>query len=83
MRTYAIDPLAATCGKAPLRYISARKLPCVCNKTQDEVNEQATTYGLAAWVDPKSHKEYVVVSRRSRTGLALLKLVPGRDGKDC
>lgn len=81
VRTYAIDPLAATFGKAPLRDVSAKKLPFVFNETQDEVNEQATTYGLAAWVDPRSHDAYVVVSRRSRTGLALLKLVAGKDGK--
>jgi 3-phytase len=75
VRAYAIDALAASLGRAPLRDVTAEQPPFVFNETQDEVNEQATSYGLAAWVDRRTRRAYVVTSRRSRTELALLRLV--------
>lgn len=81
IRTYAIDPLAATVGRPPLRDVSAPQLPFVFNATQEEVDDQATAYGLAAWVDPRTRTAYVVTSRRSRARLALLKLVAAPGGR--
>lgn len=81
IRTYRIDPLAASLRRPPLRDVSAPNLPFVFNATQAEVNDQATAYGLAAWVDERTGTPYVVTSRRSRSRLALLKLVPAPGGK--
>jgi 3-phytase len=60
--------------------VTAGDPPFVFNERQDEVNEQATAYGVAAWVDGRSRTPYVVTSRRSRTELALLELVPAAGG---
>jgi 3-phytase len=49
--------------------------PLVFSADQDEVDEQTSAYGLAAWRDPDGGGTYVVVSRRSRTEVALLRLV--------
>jgi 3-phytase len=81
VRAYAIDLLAASLGRAPLRDVTAARPPFVFNETQEEVNEQATSYGLAAWVDSDTRRAYVVTSRRSRTELALLRLVAAPGGR--
>ncbi len=81
IRTYAINPLAASLRRAPLTDISASSLPFVFNTTQEEVDEQATAYGLTAWVDERTGTPYVVTSRRSRSRVALLKLVAAPGGK--
>ncbi|MFJ5265112.1 phytase [Streptomyces sp. NPDC088387] len=52
----------------------------IFNAGQEEINEQATAYGLATWTDAKSGRSYALVSRRSRTGLALLELTPAANG---
>ena len=62
---------------APLRDVTAPNAPLVFSRDLDEVEDQATAYGLAAWVDQRTGAPYVVVSRRSRTEVALLRLVPG------
>jgi 3-phytase len=80
IRTFAVDLVGASLGVRPLRDITADDPPFVFNDTQEQVNEQATAYGVAAWVDERSRVPYVVTSRRSRTELALLKLVPGSGG---
>jgi 3-phytase len=81
VRTYAVELLAASLGRAPLRDITAAQPPFVFNQTQEQVNEQATSYGLAAWVDARTRRAYVVTSRRSRTELALLRLVAAPGGR--
>ncbi|MFA9272104.1 MAG: phytase, partial [Baekduiaceae bacterium] len=81
IRTYAINPLAASLRRAPLTDIRAPSLPFVFNTTQEEVDEQATAYGLTAWVDQRTGTPYVVTSRRSRSRVALLKLVAAPGGK--
>lgn len=73
IRTYAVDPIAASLGRAPLRDVTARDVPFVFSTDQAGVNEQTTAYGIAAFVDHGN--AYVIASRRSRTDLALLKLV--------
>lgn len=80
IRTFVIDPVAASLGRPPLREISAATLPFVFNATQREVDEQATAYGVAAWVDPRTRTPYVVTSRRARARLALLRLVAAPGG---
>jgi 3-phytase len=80
IRTFAVDLIAASLGAEPLDDVTADEPPFVFNDTQEQVNEQATAYGVAAWVDDRSRSAYVVTSRRSRTELALLKLVPAPGG---
>lgn len=80
IRAFAVDLAAASLGAPPLDDVIADDPPFVFNDSQEEVNEQGTAYGVAAWVDERSRTPYVVSSRRSRTELALLKLVPAPDG---
>ena len=65
-------------GGAPLRDVTAPEAPLVFSASLDEVEGQATAYGLAAWVEPRSGATYVVVSRRARTEVVVLRLQPGR-----
>lgn len=80
VRSYAIDPIRATFGRAPLRDVTSPETPLVFNEDQDAVNDQETVYGLTAWVDRRSRVPYVVVSQRHATRLALLRLVGAADG---
>lgn len=70
LRIYRINSDAAR----PLTDVTDPNAPLVFSTTQDEVNDQATPYGLAAWKDKATGRSYAVVSRRSRTRLALLEL---------
>lgn len=70
LRIYRINSGAAR----PLTDVTDPNAPLVFSTTQDEVNEQATPYGLAAWKDKATGRSYAVVSQRSRTRLALLEL---------
>ncbi|KAB8185172.1 phytase [Nonomuraea phyllanthi] len=53
--------------------------PFVFNATQAEVNDGATAYGLTTWKD--STGTYALVSRRHKTSLALVRLLPRPGGK--
>ncbi|GAB2745462.1 phytase [Streptomyces bullii] len=70
LRIYRITPGSAQ----PLTDITDPNAPLVFSRTLDEVNDQATPYGLATWTDKSTGRSYAVVSRRSRTRLALLEL---------
>ncbi|MBN6052884.1 phytase [Nonomuraea sp. RK-328] len=52
--------------------------PFVFNATQEQVNDAETAYGLAAWKD--STGTYALVSRRHKTSIALVRLLPGAGG---
>ncbi|MFG2894363.1 phytase [Streptomyces sp. NPDC048248] len=58
----------------PLTDITDPAAPAVFSSGQDEINEQRTAYGLATWTDPATGRSYALVSRRNRTGVALLEL---------
>lgn len=73
VRAYAIDPAAVAAGRPPLRDVTAAGVPPVFAADESEVDEQHTTYGLAAYSD--GDDAYVVVSRREETSLRLLELV--------
>ncbi|MGP3926993.1 phytase [Streptomyces sp. 8N616] len=70
LRIYRVDPS----GDQPLKDITAPDAPLVFSKTQEEVNQQTTPYGLATWTDKATGRSYAVASQRSRTRLALLEL---------
>ncbi|WP_299535871.1 phytase [uncultured Streptomyces sp.] len=65
----------------PLTDVTAAGVPAVFSRDQAEVDEQRTAYGLATWTDRASGKTYALVSRRERTSIALLELLPAAGGK--
>ncbi|MCX5202737.1 phytase [Streptomyces sp. NBC_00237] len=78
LRFYRIDRERSG---GPLTDVTDPAAPAVFSRDQAEVNDQQTAYGLATWTDPKSHRSYALVSRRERTSIALLELLPATGGK--
>ncbi|MFH8368366.1 phytase [Streptomyces sp. NPDC018031] len=58
----------------PLTDVTDPAAPLVFSADQQEVDEQRTAYGLATWTDRATGRSYALVSRRERTGVALLEL---------
>ncbi|CCK31792.1 secreted hydrolase [Streptomyces davaonensis JCM 4913] len=77
LRFYRIDRDRAG---GPLTDVTDPAAPPVFSADQDEINEQTTAYGLATWTDRATGRSYALVSRRERTSVALLELLPGRSG---
>ncbi|OCC07733.1 phytase [Streptomyces sp. PTY087I2] len=77
LRIHRIDPSRPG---GPLTDVTDPAAPRVFSAGQDEVNEQATAYGLATWTDRRSGRSYALASRRNRTSIALLELLPTRSG---
>ncbi|MFI1647435.1 phytase [Streptomyces avidinii] len=79
LRIYRIDPKRPT---APLVDVTDEAAaPRIFSTGQDEVNEQRTAYGLAAYTDRRTGRSYAVTSRRHATALALAELLPNATGK--
>ncbi|UFQ14173.1 MULTISPECIES: phytase [Streptomyces] len=78
LRFYRIDGSRA--GR-PLTDVTDPAVPPVFSSSQDEIDEQRTAYGLATWTDKATGRSYALVSRRERTTVALLEIVPGAGGK--
>ncbi|QPP10351.1 phytase [Streptomyces bathyalis] len=72
LRAYAIDPAAAAAGRPPLTDVTAAGAGPVFAADEEEVDEQHTSYGLAAYTEDGD--SYAVVSRRAETRMKLLKL---------
>ncbi|KND26796.1 phytase [Streptomyces stelliscabiei] len=77
LRIYRIDPARP---KRPLTDITDPDAAPVFSADQAEINDQRTAYGLATWTDKATGRSYALVSRRERTRLALLELLPAADG---
>ncbi|MGW0712055.1 phytase [Streptomyces sp. NPDC002643] len=77
LRIYRIDPSRPG---GPLTDITDPAAAPVFSADQAEINDQRTAYGLATWTDRSSGRTYALVSRRERTRLALLELVPAAGG---
>ncbi|MFD3762329.1 phytase [Streptomyces sp. NPDC058622] len=78
LRVYRIDP-GRTAG--PLVDVTdVTAAPHVFSTGQDEVNDQRTAYGLAAYTDRRTGRAYAVASRRNATALALAELTPNARG---
>ncbi|WP_426499723.1 phytase [Streptomyces sp. D54] len=77
LRIHRIDPSRPG---GPLAEVTDPAAPRVFSADQDEVDEQATAYGLATWTDRRSGRSYALASRRNRTSVALLELLPTRSG---
>ncbi|MFE9929276.1 phytase [Streptomyces sp. NPDC005533] len=79
LRVYRIDPRRPS---APLVDVTDESAaPQVFSAGQDEVNDQRTVYGLAAYTDRRSGRSFAVTSRRHATALALAELLPDARGK--
>ncbi|MFF5425599.1 MULTISPECIES: phytase [unclassified Streptomyces] len=78
LRFYRIDRDRAG---GPLTDVTDPAAPPVFSQDQAEINDQRTAYGLATWTDPSTGTSYALVSRRERTSIALLELLPAADGK--
>ncbi|MEY7976553.1 phytase [Streptomyces pilosus] len=78
LRFYRIDRDRAG---GPLTDVTDPAAPPVFSRDQAEINDQRTAYGLATWTDPATGKSYALVSRRERTRVALLELLPAAGGK--
>src|ERR1700754_2645933 len=79
LRIFAIDATKALKGQPPLTDITTPNAPLVFSASPAEVPTQATAYGLAGYVDHGAGS--IGVSRRSRTAVALYKLVDAGQGK--
>lgn len=77
LRIYRIDPSKPG---GPLTDITDPAATPVFSADQAEINDQRTAYGLATWTDKAGGRTYALVSRRERTRLALLELLPGEGG---
>lgn len=80
IRAYRIDPAAVAAGRSPLKDVTAPDVGPVFAASESEVDDQHTSYGLAAFRDDED--AYVVVSQREESRLRLLELkdVGGRVG---
>ncbi|MFE7775401.1 phytase [Streptomyces sp. NPDC057445] len=78
LRIYRIDP---TRRGGPLTDVTDPAAPPVFSTNQDEINDQRTAYGLATWTDKASGRSYALVSRRNRTGIALLEIRATSEGR--
>ncbi|MEV7373361.1 phytase [Streptomyces sp. NPDC090301] len=78
LRFYRIDRDRAG---GPLTDVTDPAAPAVFSRDQAEINDQRTAYGLATWTDPATGKSFALVSRRERTSIALLELLPAAGGK--
>ncbi|MPY47415.1 phytase [Streptomyces acidicola] len=75
---YSIDGDRA---EGPVKDVTAQKAaPYIFSADQDEVNEQATAYGLASWKDRKTGRIYAVVSQELTNQVALLELTKEAGG---
>ncbi|WP_328876463.1 phytase [Streptomyces sp. NBC_00287] len=77
LRFYRIDRDRAD---GPLTDVTDPAAAPVFNADQEEINDQRTAYGLATWTDRATSRSYALVSRRETTSVALLELLPGRNG---
>ncbi|MFF9779976.1 phytase [Streptomyces sp. NPDC013978] len=77
LRIYRIDPARPN---GPLTDITDPAAAPVFSADQTEINDQRTAYGLATWTDRATGRSYALVSRRERTRLALLELLPAAGG---
>ncbi|MGW8883822.1 phytase [Streptomyces sp. NPDC055749] len=80
IRAFRIDPAAVAAGRPPLKDVTAADVKPVFATSESEVDDQRTSYGLAAFSDDED--AYAVVSQREESRLRLLELkdIGGRVG---
>ncbi|KOG31114.1 phytase [Streptomyces resistomycificus] len=77
LRIYRVDPSRPG---GPLTDITDPAAAPVFSADEAEIDDQRTAYGLATWKDRSSGRTYALVSRRERTTVALLELLPAANG---
>ncbi|MEV4048138.1 3-phytase [Streptomyces sp. SAI-195] len=77
LRVYRVD---GDRPGAPLTDVTDTSAPWIFSGSQDEVNEESTAYGLAAYTDPATGTSYALVSQNATTRVALLELTATRAG---
>lgn len=77
LRIHRIDP---DDPDAPLTDVTDPDAPWIFSDSQEEVNGEATAYGLTTWTDPETGRSYAVATQAARTTLALLELLPTPEG---
>ncbi|WP_433146319.1 phytase [Actinomadura nitritigenes] len=80
VRTYAIDPRAALRHGAPLTDVTDAAAPFVFSSSLDQVNDQATAYGIASWKDGHG-ASYAALSRRHTPRVSIVRLEATAAGK--
>ena len=80
LRIYRIDPDYDRSGQPPLVDVTDAAAPFVFNRTQAEVNDQATAYGLAVAVDAAG-RAIGVVSQRERARVSTVEFLATAEGK--
>ena len=78
IRFFAIDPAGADAA-TPLTEVTAPDQDFLFNATQEEVNAEATAYGLAVW-QPNPGEAYAVVTQADATTIGVFRFVE-RDGR--
>lgn len=79
VRMYRINPNYDT-NNPPITDVTASNIPWVFNKNQDEVNKQATAYGIATAMLP-SGSAVGFITQRNKPRLAKLEFFATNDGK--
>ncbi|MCQ8188757.1 phytase [Streptomyces rugosispiralis] len=75
---YSVDPGR---GTGPVKDVTAQdSAPYIFSADQDEVNKQATAYGLASWKDRKTGRIHAVVTQETTNKVALLELTKEAGG---
>jgi 3-phytase len=80
LHVYSIDADKAEDREPPLTEITEAGSPYLFSADQDEVNDQDTAYGIAAW-KASNGTVYVLVTREHRADIGLFKLVPRANGE--
>lgn len=71
IRFYRID---GSRPAAPLSDVTDAAVPRAFSATEADVDDQLTTYGAAAWQDPRTGRAYVLASKRHTSDVALFQV---------
>ncbi|WP_333743862.1 phytase [Streptomyces ardesiacus] len=77
LRIYRVD---GDRPDAPLTDVTDPSAPWIFSGSQEEVNQERTAYGLAAYTDSATGRSYALVSQNATTRIALLELTTTRGG---
>jgi 3-phytase len=81
LRIYSINPQAGSSDQLPLTDLTDANAPLIFSRSQTQVNEQATAYGLALYKDRYSGRSFAFVSQQNRTAIAVVELLPTDQGQ--
>ncbi|WP_432557580.1 phytase [Granulicoccus sp. GXG6511] len=79
LRFFVIDP-AGSRAATPLTEVTAAGYDWLFVRSQAELEDETTAYGLAIWQPAKGEGAYAVVTQEGRTNLAVAEILPQADG---